>query len=152
RAGAVTYDLLAATLDELRRRLAHYAVALRQVEPRIDWQMGLPFHASSGCAHGGAFFEAVGDGFDPPERRRAVTHPAVLGAWVPPAPAVLRALGEDPGWLLRTSPPPHAEGLTRVIARARGVGPESVLCGAGSSALIFLALRHWLRPSSRVLL
>jgi histidinol-phosphate/aromatic aminotransferase/cobyric acid decarboxylase-like protein len=152
RAGAVTYDLLAATLDELRGRLAHYAVALRQVEPRVDWQMGLPFHASSGCAHGGAFFEAVGDEFDRLGRRRAVINADVLDAWFPPAPAVLRALGEDPEWLLRTSPPPHAEGLTRVLARARGVGPESVLCGAGSSALIFLALRHWLRPSSRVLL
>jgi histidinol-phosphate/aromatic aminotransferase/cobyric acid decarboxylase-like protein len=152
RAGAVTYDLLAATIDELRGRLAHYAVALRQVEPRVDWQMGLPFHASSGCAHGGAFFEAVGDEFDRLERGRAVINADVLDAWFPPAPGVLRALSENLEWLLRTSPPPHAEGLTRVLARARGVGPENVLCGAGSSALIFLALRHWLRPDSRVLL
>jgi histidinol-phosphate/aromatic aminotransferase/cobyric acid decarboxylase-like protein len=152
RAGAVTYDLLAATLDELRQRFAHYAVALRQVEPRVNWQMGLPFHASSGCAHGGAFFEAVGDEFDCLGRRRDVINADVLDAWFPPAPGVLRALSEDLGWLLRTSPPPHAEGLTRVLARARGVGPENVLCGAGSSALIFLALRHWLRPTSRVLL
>jgi histidinol-phosphate/aromatic aminotransferase/cobyric acid decarboxylase-like protein len=152
RAGAVTYDLLSATLDELRRRFDHYAVALRQVEPRVDWQMGLPFHASSGCAHGGAFFEAVGDEFDRLGGGREVINADVLDAWFPPAPAVLRALGEDLEWLLRTSPPPHAEGLTRVVARARGVGPENVLCGAGSSALIFLALRHWLRPASRVLL
>jgi histidinol-phosphate/aromatic aminotransferase/cobyric acid decarboxylase-like protein len=152
RAGAVTYDLLAATLDELRARFAHYAVALRQLEPRVDWQMGLPFHASSGCAHGGAFFESVGDEFDRLGRGREVINADVLDAWFPPAPGVLRALGEHLEWLLRTSPPPHAEGLTRVLARVRGVGPENVLCGAGSSALIFLALRHWLRPSSRVLL
>ena len=106
----------------------------------------------SGCAHGGAFFEAVGDEFDRLERGRAVINADVLDAWFPPAPGVMRALGEHLEWLLRISPPPHAEGLTRVLARARGVGPENVLCGAGSSALIFLALRHWLRPSSRVLL
>jgi histidinol-phosphate/aromatic aminotransferase/cobyric acid decarboxylase-like protein len=39
----------------------------------------------------------------------------------------------------------------RAIAETRGVPPESVLPGAGSSALIFLALRHWLTPAARAL-
>ena len=38
------------------------------------------------------------------------------------------------------------------IAGARGVPPESLLPGAGSSALIFLALRDWLGPSARALI
>ncbi len=43
-------------------------------------------------------------------------------------------------------------GLTRAIARARRVAEECILPAAGSSDAIFLALRHWLRESSRVLL
>jgi len=42
--------------------------------------------------------------------------------------------------------------MIRVIARARGVRPESILPGAGSSDLIFLAFRQWLSPTSRVLI
>ena len=38
------------------------------------------------------------------------------------------------------------------IARARGVEPECILPGDGSSALIFRAFGRWLSPSSRVLL
>jgi histidinol-phosphate/aromatic aminotransferase/cobyric acid decarboxylase-like protein len=43
--------------------------------------------------------------------------------------------------------------MRRVIARARGVATEeSILTGAGSSNLIFAALRGWITPSSRVLI
>jgi histidinol-phosphate/aromatic aminotransferase/cobyric acid decarboxylase-like protein len=152
RSGAVTYELMTATLPEMRRRFGHYAIALRQLEPRVDWQMGLPFHAADGCAHGGAFFEAVGPEFDRLGRGQEVINADVLDAWYPPSPRVLAALHEHLPWLLRTSPPAHAEGLTQVLARARGVGPESLLPGAGSSALIFLALRQWVAPGARVLL
>jgi histidinol-phosphate/aromatic aminotransferase/cobyric acid decarboxylase-like protein len=61
-------------------------------------------------------------------------------------------LQEHLDWAMRTSPPTHAEGLRRTIARVRGVEPDCVLPGAGSSQLIFLALRHWLSPASRVLI
>jgi histidinol-phosphate/aromatic aminotransferase/cobyric acid decarboxylase-like protein len=54
--------------------------------------------------------------------------------------------------LLRTSPPTSCEGLIRTIARVRGVRPECILPGAGSSDLIFLAMRHWLTAASRVLI
>ncbi|MBM3841104.1 MAG: aminotransferase class I/II-fold pyridoxal phosphate-dependent enzyme, partial [Verrucomicrobia bacterium] len=40
------------------------------------------------------------------------------------------------------------EGLIETIARARGVAPGNILPGAGSSDLIFRALRHWLTPES----
>jgi histidinol-phosphate/aromatic aminotransferase/cobyric acid decarboxylase-like protein len=104
------------------------------------------------CYHGGAFFQAIGDEFDALERALRVISADVLDAWFDPAPAVLDALREHLPFALRTSPPTNAEGMERVIARRRGVPAESVLAGAGSSDLIFLALRHWLAPRSRVLI
>jgi len=104
------------------------------------------------CYHGGAFFEAIGSEFDQLERRHEIIAADVLDAWFPPSPKVMAALGVDLPWLLRTSPPTQSEGLIRVIARWRGVKPETILPGAGSSNLIFLAFRHWLNPCSRVLI
>jgi histidinol-phosphate/aromatic aminotransferase/cobyric acid decarboxylase-like protein len=104
------------------------------------------------CFHGGAFFDAIGTEFDQIERRHEVINADVLDAWFPPSPDVLRALRADLGWLLRTSPPVSAEGLVKTIARGRGLPCDTILPAAGSSDLIFLALRHWLTPASRVLL
>jgi histidinol-phosphate/aromatic aminotransferase/cobyric acid decarboxylase-like protein len=53
---------------------------------------------------------------------------------------------------LKTSPPTLGDGMRRAIARARGLDEESILTGAGSSDLIFAALRGWVTPSSRVLI
>ena len=39
-----------------------------------------------------------------------------------------------------------------MIAETRGVQPENILPGAGSSDLIFRVIRHWLNPGSHVLL
>jgi len=104
------------------------------------------------CYHGGAFFDAIGPEFDHLARRHRVIAADVLDAWFPPSPKVIAALTEDLPWLLRTSPPTQCEGLARVIARARGVEPENILPGAGSSDLIFLTFRQWLHRSSRVLI
>jgi len=76
----------------------------------------------------------------------------VLDAWFPPSPKVLAALQEFLPWLLRTSPPAGCEGLMDVVAGARGVRPQNILPGAGSSDLIFRALRHWLTPRSHALI
>ncbi|HYE58388.1 MAG TPA: histidinol-phosphate transaminase, partial [Rhodothermales bacterium] len=76
----------------------------------------------------------------------------VLDAWFDPAPAVLDALRAHLPWLVRTSPPTQGQGLQAAIAAARGVPEVSVLSGAGSSDLLFLALRQWLSADSRVLL
>lgn len=113
---------------------------------------GETVHRSVPCFHGGAFFDAIGDEFDSLERRHDIINADVLDAWFPPSPKVIAALNEALPWLLRTSPPTQGEGLARVIARVRGVAPQNILPGAGSSDLIFLALRHWLTPSSRVLI
>ena len=110
-------------------------------------------HAKSApCFHGGAFFEAIGPEFDHLERRHQIINADVLDAWFPPSPGVIAALEQDLSWLLRTSPPTHAEGLTKIIARIRGVSPQNILPTAGSSDAIFLAFRHWLNPASRVLI
>ncbi len=109
-------------------------------------------NSNATCYHGGAFFDAIGDEFENLSRHHDIINADVLDAWFPPSPKVLAALDEDLPWLLRTSPPTNCEGLQRVIARTRGVMPENILPGGGSSDLIFLALRHWLTPSSRVLI
>ena len=67
-------------------------------------------------------------------------------------PSVLAALEEHLPWLLRTSPPTSCKGLIETIAEVRGVAPQSILPGAGSSDLIFRALRHWLTPRSKTLI
>ena len=108
--------------------------------------------ATTGCFHGGAFFEAIGERLHDVERRHSIVNADVLDAWFPPAPAVLAALGDALEWLARTSPPVSGAGLQQVIAEVRGIPSASVLPGAGSSDLIFLALRHWLSPTSRALL
>ena len=104
------------------------------------------------CFHGGAFFDAIGVEFDRLQRSTEVINADVLDAWFPPSPRVINQLQEFLPWIARTSPPTNSEGLVAAISRFRNVPAESVLPGAGSSSLIFLALREWLNPSSRVLL
>lgn len=104
------------------------------------------------CYHGGAFFDAIGTEFNQLERRNEIINADVLDAWFPPSPKVIAALTDELPWLLRTSPPTQCEGLIRVIARQRGISEDNILPGAGSSDLIFLALREWLDCDSRVLI
>lgn len=105
-----------------------------------------------GCFHGGAFFEAIGDDFSDLSRRDQIINADVLDAWFPPAPRVLHVLQTHADWIARTSPPTSAAGLRSAIASARGIPEANVLTGGGSSDLIFLALREWITPRSRVLL
>ncbi len=108
--------------------------------------------AGPACYHGGAFFEAIGERFDRLERRREVISADVLDAWFDPSPRVLAALRAHLPWLLRTSPPTDAAGFAATVAETRGVDQACVLPGGGSSDLIFLALRAWVRPGDRALL
>jgi len=149
QAGRVTYELLAGDIrdgDRFRR------VGL-ELEPHADWTMdGIRYREDEVCYHGGAFFDAIGDDFSTLARKDDVINADVLDAWFHPSPRVVSALGRHLAWALRTSPPTGSEGMRRTIASARGVPEDAVLPGAGSSDLIFLALRHWIRPSSRVLI
>ncbi len=150
RSGMVTYELMARDARDALAGCEHIAADL---ERRVDWRVdGVSFRAGGSCYHGGAFFEAIGEELDCLERRAGVINADVLDAWFDPAPDVLAALAEHLGWAMRTSPPTGCDGVRRVVARARGVAEENVLPGAGSSDLIFLALRHWLRTGSRVLI
>ncbi len=152
QSGAVTYELLAATLRQFHTRLKDFSSLLQRLERSLDWRLAFPFRKPIACFHGGAFFDAIGPEFDHLERRNEIINADVLDAWFPPSPKVIAALTEDLPWLLRTSPPTNCEGLARVIARTRGFPVACALPGAGSSDLIFLSFRHWLKPSSRVLI
>lgn len=152
QAGAVTFEVLSATTAEIREQLARYASILHRLKDRIDWQLDIPFDQPVACFHGGAFFEAIGPEFDRLERSRDIINADVLDAWYPPSPKVLATLREYLPWLLRTSPPDDCRGMTQTIARLRDVPPDCILPGAGSSDLIYLALRQWLKPGSRALI
>ena len=149
-AGRVTFELIAADVEEDR---SPFLPLIADLEKHADWNLdGVSFHKSDPVYHGGAFFEAIGEEFDCLERKDQVISADVLDAWFDPAPRVVSILREHLPWILRTSPPTGCEGMQRVIARSRGVPEAGILPGAGSSDLIFLALRHWLDSRSRVLI
>lgn len=150
--GAVTYELLSATVADIGAAIAPLEAVVQRYEALADWQLDIAFRHPAECFHGGAFFAAIGEEFDDLSRCAQVINADVLDAWFPPAPEVMRLMTEHLEWLIRTSPPTHAEGVTRAIARARSLDPACVLPGGGSSPLIFLALQRWLKPTSRVLL
>ena len=150
--GSVQYELMGRTVADLRRILTRYERHLERLQHAVDWRLDVPFRRPPECFHGGAFFDAIGAGFDDLDRRHRIVNADVLDAWYPPAPAVLQELRDHLDWIARTSPPTRCEGLIQAIARARRVEPDCILPGGGSSDLIFLALRQWLRPESRVLI
>lgn len=96
--------------------------------------------------HGGAFFEAIGVDLRHLERASEVISADVLDAWFDPSPRVIEALRAHLPFLLRTSPPNHAEGFVAEIAARRGVPEACILPGSGSSSLLFTCLPRLLRP------
>jgi histidinol-phosphate/aromatic aminotransferase/cobyric acid decarboxylase-like protein len=152
QSGAVTYGLLHGTMADIHAALPGVRPILDRVQTEILWRIGVAFDTPTACYHGGKFFEAVGDEFQTLERLDSVINADVLDAWFPPSPKAVEAMVQHLPQILRTSPPTSCEGLIRTIARVRGVRPECILPGAGSSDLIFLALRHWLTAASRVLI
>lgn len=152
RSGAVTFELMTAEIEILRRELGRRQRLLDRLERTADWRLDIPFQPTAACFHGGGFFDAVGTEFDRLENSRKVINADVLDAWFPPSPRVLEALRAYLGWIARTSPPTDSGGMISTVARLRGVPEASVLPGAGSSSLIYLAFRHWLTRSSRALI
>ena len=152
QSGAVTYGLLHGTLSDVHAALPGVRPILDRVQLEMSWRIGVAYHTPAACYHGGKFFEAVGDEFQTLDRLDSVISADVLDAWFPPSPKAIAAIERHLPQMLRTSPPTGCEGLIRTIARVRGVRPECILPGAGSSELIFLALRHWLTADSRVLI
>jgi histidinol-phosphate/aromatic aminotransferase/cobyric acid decarboxylase-like protein/N-acyl-L-homoserine lactone synthetase len=152
QSGAVTYEVLQTTMPEVHEALVGIRKMLDQIETDMAWELGVTYRTPAVCYHGGEFFTAVGDEFASLDRLNSIISADVLDAWFPPAPGVVAAVERHLPRLLQTSPPTGCEGLVRAIGRARGVGSRCILPGAGSSDLIFLALRHWLTPQSRVLI
>lgn len=150
QSGAVKFELMSATTDQLRTRANPSWLA--RVQRDVDWQLPFPSQPPAPCFHDGAFFDAVGDEFNALSKRHDIINADVLDAWFPPSPRAVSALQEHLSWIARTSPPAGCEGMLRAIARTRGVDEMNLLPGGGSSDLIFLALRQWLTKSSRVLL
>jgi len=153
QAGAVRYELMSASVHDLRGQLGQFAGLIKRFERSVEWRVsGVPCRSENACLHGGAFWEAIGDSFETLERKDAVISADVLDAWFDPAPRVVRALERCLPFALKTSPPTRGDGMRRVIARVRGVAEASILTGAGSSDLIFAALRGWVTSRSRVLI
>jgi len=152
QSGRIQYELLAAEVSELRAAVDSLPEVLRWMESRVGWQLPVPFSPAARCLHGGASFRVIGEDFEKLERSNDVVAADVLDAWFPPSPRVVSALKKNLPFLLRSSPPAECEGMVRAIARSRGVSAECIVPGAGSSELIFLAFREWLRSGSRVLL
>ncbi|MGZ4963280.1 MAG: aminotransferase class I/II-fold pyridoxal phosphate-dependent enzyme [Limisphaerales bacterium] len=150
--GDVAYDVMHAAIGELRGAVQRYAVLFDKLEKQTNWHLDFPYRKPAACFHGGAFFDAIGEKFQTLDRRHDIINADVLDAWFPPSPKVTAALEQHLPWLLRTSPPTGCDGLIEAIAEARDVDDRSILPGAGSSDLIFLALRQWLKPTSRVLI
>lgn len=90
------------------------------------------------AVHGGDFFQAIGERFDQLQLADDVVSADVLDAWYDPAPSVIESIRAHLPWLIKTSPPTHAEGLREVIAETRGVSVQNLLVGSGSSSLIFI--------------
>lgn len=152
QSGAVTYELMSAETRDLHAQLKQLQGTVSDLERIADWKLkNISFHKKDACYHGGAFFEAIGDDFETLDKKEAIINADVLDAWFDPAPQVLEKLQRHLPWALKTSPPTGSEGLRSMLSRARGVPEDSILPGAGSSDLIFLGLRHWIKPASKVL-
>jgi histidinol-phosphate/aromatic aminotransferase/cobyric acid decarboxylase-like protein/GNAT superfamily N-acetyltransferase len=150
--GLVHFELLETSIEALRKLAERSHQRYKKMQSELVWNLDLPFFKPACCFHGGAFFSAIGSGFETLERRHHVINADVLDAWFPPSPRVIEVINSHLPWLMRTSPPTHSEGMRDAIARFRGVPSENILPGAGSSDLIYLAFRQWLTSSSRVLI
>ncbi|MBZ5686150.1 MAG: aminotransferase class I/II-fold pyridoxal phosphate-dependent enzyme [Acidobacteriia bacterium] len=152
QSGAVTYELLTATVADLREATNRHAQVLQRLRSHAHWCLDMPFLPTEACRHGGDSFEAIGEDFHDLGRSATIINADVLDAWFPPSPRVVAALQQHLPFLMRTSPPTGCGGFVHAIARTRDVPVDCIVPAAGSSELIFLAFREWLNPDSRVLL
>jgi histidinol-phosphate aminotransferase len=100
--------------------------------------------------HGGGFFDDIGSDFSALERKSLVVSCDVPDAWYDASPKVLSKLREHLPWLMKNSPPQHGDGLIKTICAKRGLQPENVLLGAGSSDLMYATFPNLLKSSDRV--
>jgi histidinol-phosphate/aromatic aminotransferase/cobyric acid decarboxylase-like protein/GNAT superfamily N-acetyltransferase len=153
KSGKVTFELLNGNVKVLNTFMENNLKQLfLKLERQCIWDLEIPFFKPSECYHGGQFFEAIGNEFDNLDRRKTIINADVLDAWFNPSPKILEELETHLSWICKTSPPTDCSGMANSIANVRGVNPENILPGAGSSDLIFMAFREWLTSESRVLI
>lgn len=152
KSGKLNYELSYASTDDLQLLLENNIEIYKSLESKLDWQLPYQYHSPTACYHGGSFFKAIGEDLQTLIKAKEIINADVLDAWFNPSPKVLYAIQENLAWLTKTSPPTHAEGLIKTIAEIRGVNENNILPGAGSSDLIFLALRNILNKNSTVLI
>lgn len=153
RSGSVDFEVLRVTTAEAQRLLPGLQRVLDRVAEHVGaTQDGGPPDGAVGCFHGGASIAAAGPDLADQRAHEGVVTADVLDAWFPPAPAVLEVLQQRFAWSARTSPPADCAPFLAAVAAARGLDAAHLLPGAGSSALVFLALGRWLTARSRVLL
>lgn len=139
---STTYGVGAVQYVHMRAPLARIRAAIGLRRPRCTWKLPMGMEPYQPCVHGGAGLDTLS--VDP-----SAVNSDVLDAWFPPPPGVLESVTlED----LRTTPPARASDLVDALSSARGVPPETLVLGAGSSDLIYRAFYAWLTPASSVLL
>lgn len=104
------------------------------------------------CPHGGRVYDTIGQDFTKLEALDDVLAADVLDAWYPPAPSVLKQLGDNLAWCARTSPPVHAEGLRGAIASSRKIQTSQIILGCGSSDLIFRVVPKFLEGEGPIVI
>lgn len=153
KAGNVTFTLIHANVNELNNFLdKDFKIFFSKVMKSCKWKLAIDFFKPANCYHGGAFFDAIGVEFDDLNKRNNIINADVLDAWFDPTPQIKNIFENHFSWICKTSPPTDCDGMAMGIAKARGIDVANVLPGAGSSDLIFLALREWLTSKSRVLI
>lgn len=152
KSGELNYQLSSASVNELENIINEKTNLLKEIKSKIVWNLPFSFFKPSTCYHGGSFFEAIGEDLQTIDKNKIIINADVLDAWFPPSPKVVEAIKCQLPWLLQTSPPTHSTGLIKAISKHRYVDENCILPGAGSSDLIFLAMRHWLNPKSKVLI
>ncbi len=153
KVGKVTFELLLGNVSELGTFIEkNFKQLFIKLESQCNWNLAISFFKPSECYHGGHFFEAIGKEFDNLNRRKKIINADVLDAWFDPSPKILEELESHLSWICKTSPPTDCSGMANSIAKIRGVKPENILPGAGSSDLIFMAFRELLTSESRVLI
>lgn len=151
--GRVVYELM--RIDEQSFRNKSELILSERSKPGRIALKKIPQDSDSlyeKAYHGGAFFEAIGDRFDSLERKDDVINADVLDAWFDPAPEISEKISRFLPWEIKTSPPTHAEGVLATLAESRRIQKRHFVLGAGSSDLMFRAIRLWVTKSSRVLI
>lgn len=153
KSGAVTFTLIHSQVEESQTFIAkNLKSTFNKIKNQCDWKLPIDFFKPAKCYHGGAFFDAIGNEFEDLNKRKNIINADVLDAWFDPAPGLIKKLQSHFEWICKTSPPTDCLGMSKGIANARGIRPENILPGSGSSDLIFLAFREWLSSQSRVLI